>query len=350
MNRPTSPLRRRGAVRLLLASATALALVTGCGSSGDDDQADGANGSGAASDQGFPVKLTSAWGPGEVKKRPVRVATVSDGDTSIALALGLVPVITPDVEDGDPVGEYKQRALDKLGVDKLETYDDSDGTDYEAIAAADPDVILGMNTWDMDADHAKLKPIAPVVTFSDKKHADTLTWQERLTTAAKALGLTGEAEKVIAANRAAIKDAAKTHSVLRGKTYTYAVVHPEQLTFMSYGEQDPGVFEELGLRKTDKAKNYTATKNGVSLENIDQLEADILLVTYPFGDEGLLSASELENNKLFKSLDAVRGGNFTVIPSDNLLSSSIAYPDALSASWVVEELAPLLAKAAEGKK
>ncbi|MEV3872522.1 ABC transporter substrate-binding protein [Streptomyces sp. NPDC049906] len=349
MNRPALPTRRRGAVRLLLTTATALALVTGCGGSGGSEATDAKGTKGTKSTGGFPVTLTSAWGTDRVEGEPLRVATVSDGDTSIALALGIVPVITPDVEDGDPVAPYKQRALDELDVDRLKTYDDSDGTDYEAIAAAEPDVILGMNTWDMDADYAKLKPIAPVVTFRDKKHADTLTWQERLKTAAKALGRSEQAEQVIAANREAIRDAAQDNPVLKDKTYTYTVVHPEQITFMSYAEQDPGVFEELGLRKTERAKNYTAAKNGVSLENLDQLEADVLLVTYPFGDEGLLSASELENNKLFRSLDAVRGGNFAVIPSENTLSSAIAYPDALSASWVVEELTPLLAKAARGK-
>ncbi|WP_314245932.1 ABC transporter ATP-binding protein [Streptomyces sp. DSM 40907] len=39
----------------------------------------------------------------------------------------------------------------------------------------------------------------------------------------------------------------------------------------------------------------------------------------------------------------------TVIPSDNSLSSAIAYPDALSAPWVVEQLTPLLAKAVAGQ-
>ncbi|WP_405641173.1 ABC transporter substrate-binding protein [Streptomyces uncialis] len=349
MNRPNTPIRRRGAVRLLLASATTLALVTGCGAQDDGGSGGDSKDSAPGSAKGFPVSLTNAWGTTKVGEKPVRVATVSDGDTSIALALGLVPVITPDVEDGDRTAEYKQRALDDLGVGKLKTYDDTDGTDYEAIAAEDPDLILGMNTWEMDADYAKLTPIAPVVTFEDKKHADTLTWQDRLTTAAKALGLEDRAAKVIAANRKAVRDAATANPILKGKTYTYTVVHPEQVTFMSYGDQDPGVFEDLGLRKTANAKDYSATKNGVSLENLDQLEADVLLVTYPFGDEGLLSSSELEGNKLFRSLNAVQKGHFAVIPAENTLSSSIAYPDALSASWVVEELTPILAKAARGE-
>lgn len=353
MNRPTHHRSvRRGTVRVLVASAACLSLVTACGSSDSADSSDKAASAGEkkAADSGqFPVSLTNAWGKTTVEKKPVKVATVSDGDTAIALALGLEPVITPDTEDGGKVAEYKQRALDKLGIAKLKTFDDSDGLDYEAIAAEAPDVILGMNTWDMDGAYAKLDPIAPVVTFTDKKHADTLTWQERLKTAAKALGLSERADAVIAANEKAIADAAAANPQLKGKEYTYSVVHPEQITFMSYADQDATIFEQLGLRKTAKAKDYSAKKNGVSLEKLDELEADILLMTYPFGDEGLLNASELETNKLFQSLNVVKKKNFAVIPSENNLASSIAYPDALSASWVVEELTPILVKAAAGK-
>ncbi|WP_329012703.1 ABC transporter substrate-binding protein [Streptomyces sp. NBC_00690] len=351
MNRTTHPRSaRRGTVRVLVASAACLSLVTACGSNDSSDSSDktGDKKAAAGSDQ-YPLTMPNAWDKTVVEKKPLRVATVSDGDTSIALALGLVPVITPDIEDGDKVAEYKQRAMDKLNVDKLKTYDDADGIDFEAIAAEAPDLILGMNSWDMDGSYAKLKPIAPVVTYTDKKHADTLPWQERLKGAAKALGLSAKADEVIAANEKAIADAAAANPQLKGKRYTYSVVHPEQITFMSYADQDAGIFEKLGLQKTAKAKDYSAKNNSVSLEKLDELEADLLLITYPFGDEGLLNASELETNKLFQSLNVVKKKNYAVIPSDNTLASSIAYPDALSATWVVEELTPILVKAVAGK-
>ncbi|MFI6499553.1 hypothetical protein [Nonomuraea typhae] len=87
-------------------------------------------------------------------------------------------------------------------------------------------------------------------------------------------------------------------------------------------------------------------KNGVSLENLDQLDADLLLVAFPFGDEGLLSTAELEGNKLFQSLGAVKRKHFAIIPSEDSLATSMAYPNALTSPWVVEKLTPILAKAA----
>ncbi|MFE8017226.1 ABC transporter substrate-binding protein [Streptomyces antibioticus] len=348
MNRLPRPLGRRGAARALVAVAACLALATGC--SGSDDDAKSEKGpSSSGSSAAFPVSLTNAWGTTEVKEKPVKVATVSDGDTAIALALGLVPVITPDVEDGGDVAEYKQKAIDKVGAGTLKTYDDTDGTDYEAVATAAPDVILGVNTWSMDDDYAKLSAIAPVVTYAKKTDADTLTWQERLDTAAKALGLTDKAKEVVAGNEKAFADAAAAHPELKGKTYTYAVVHPQQITYMSYADQDPGVFEGLGLTKAANAKNYSADKNAVSLENLDELEADVLVVSYPFGDNGLISASELESNKLFQSLAVVKGKHYAVVSSDDGLASAVAYPDALSSPWVAEKLAPVLADAVAGK-
>ncbi|WP_449485389.1 ABC transporter substrate-binding protein [Streptomyces avidinii] len=343
-------MNRRRSLTALAATAACVGLLAGCGD-GSTDAKDKPAAAGAAADgaQAFPVSLKNAWGTAEVKKKPLKVATVSDGDTAIALALGITPVITPDIEDGDPVAQYKQRALDKLGAGKLKTYDDTDGTAYEAIAAEAPDVILGVNTWEMDKDYAKLSPIAPVVTYTDKAQADTLTWQERLKTAAKALGLDAKAAEVIAANEKATADAAAAHPEFKGKTYTYTVVHPEQISFMSYEAQDPGVFEKLGFAKTDKAKNYGPDKNAVSLENLDQLDADVLLVTYPFGDRGVISPTELEGNKLFQSLNAVKTKHFAVVPSENSLAQAIAYPDALSAPWVIEQLTPVLAKAVAGQ-
>ncbi|MFD7093579.1 ABC transporter substrate-binding protein [Streptomyces xanthophaeus] len=341
---------RRRTLAAVAATAVCVGLLAACGegSTGTGDKP-AAAASADAGAQAFPVGLKNAWGAAEVKKKPVKVATVSDGDTAIALALGIVPVITPDVEDGSPVAEYKQRAITKLGKDKLKTYDDTDGTAYEAIAAEAPDVILGMNTWEMDKDYAKLSPIAPVVTYADKAQADTLPWQDRLKAAAKALGLEDKAAEVIAAHDKTTNDAAAAHPEFKGKTYTYTVVHPEQISFMSYEAQDPGVFEKLGFTKTDKAKNYAPDKNGVSLENLDQLDADVLLVTYPFGDRGVISPKELERNKLFQSLNSVKNKHFAVVPSENTLASAIAYPDALSAPWVTEQLTPLLATAVAGQ-
>lgn len=352
-NASTSPARRRPhrttstTTTAAVSLVACLGLLTACG--GGSTEAKDPAPSDKGSTAGFPVTLTNAWGKTEIAKKPVKVATTSDGDTAIALALGVVPVITPDVEDGGKVAEFKQRAIDKLGAGELKTFDDTDGTAYEEIAAEEPDVILAMNSWSVEADYAKLKPIAPVVTYTDKKQADTLTWQERLRVAAKALGRTAEAEKVIAANERTITGAAAAHPEFKGKTYTYAVVHPEQLSFMSYAAQDPGVFERFGLTKTAKARDYGPDKNAVSLENIDQLDADVLLVTYPFGDKGLLSPKELEGNKLFRSLGAVKNKHFAVIPSENSLATALAYPDALSAPWVTEQLTPILAKAVAGK-
>ncbi|MGW7346636.1 ABC transporter substrate-binding protein [Streptomyces sp. NPDC054854] len=348
MHRKNTRLRTIGA---FVATAACVGLLAGCGEGSNKDEGKpAASGAADAGAKAFaPVSLKNAWGNTEVKKKPVKVATVSDGDTAIALALGLVPVITPDVEDGSKVAEYKQAAITKLGATKLRTYDDTDGTAYEAIAAEAPDIILGMNTWEMDKDYAKLSPIAPVVTFTDKAQADTLTWQERLKTAAKALGMEDKANEVIAANDRTTNDAAAAHPEFKGKTYTYTVVHPEQISFMSYEAQDPGVFERLGFTKTDKAKNYGPDKNGVSLENLDQLDADVLLVTYPFGDRGVISPKELEGNKLFQSLNSVKNKHFAVVPSDNTLASAIAYPDPLSAPWVTQQLTPLLAKAVAGQ-
>ncbi|MFT3861500.1 ABC transporter substrate-binding protein [Micropruina sp.] len=295
-----------------------------------------------------PVTLTTAWGAQEIPADPKRVAVVSGGDRSIAYALGIGPVIEwryPGVTAAPYITEARQR----LGITDPVTFDASDGTDFAAIAEADPDVILAMNSYSMDDDFKQLAKIAPVITFEKTDQALSMTWQDRLLRAALGLGLTEKAEQVIAANQQVVTDAKAAHPELAGKTYTYLVVHPEQISYMSHAQADPSPLDDLGLVKSANAAKFTGDNNKLSLENLDLADADVLLIAYPFGDEGLLSRSELEKKPLWTKIPAVAAGRWAIIDSDSGLASDIAYPDALSYPWVVQQLTPVLVKALAGE-
>lgn len=75
---------------------------------------------GADANAGFPIALTSAWGKTEVKKQPLKVATVSGGDRDRAGPRHR-PGHHPERENGAKVPEYKQHAIDKPGAGKLKT-------------------------------------------------------------------------------------------------------------------------------------------------------------------------------------------------------------------------------------
>jgi iron complex transport system substrate-binding protein len=338
MTRPTSRQRFASASLVLGLAAT----LAACGS--DDDEGPG-SGSGSSD---FSLEQTNAWGTTSLDERPTRIAVVSDGDRDIAYALGISPVVEP-VWPGSFEGPYVATTKDELGIDEPVTYDATDGTDFEAVAAADPDVILGVNAYSMDEDYEQLSRIAPVITFADVDDATDLTWDERLTRAAEGLGMEDEAQAVIEENRARAAAVGVDHPELVGTSYTYLVVHPEQLSYMSSASAPLNPVDDMGLVRPANAGDFDGNNNAVALENLRDVDADVLLVAYPFGDEGLMSADQLESNELFTSIPAVQAGRWAIVDSENGLAGAFAYPSALSYSWVIDQLEPLLVTAAAGQ-
>ncbi|WP_084252921.1 ABC transporter substrate-binding protein [Devriesea agamarum] len=333
--------------RRVVAAAATLVLsavgLTACGSKSEPTPS-AAPSSGAAS--AYPMTLESPFGKTELKEKPKRVAVVSDIDLDIALALGIKPVISPRYGDAK-LEPWEAPVVEKLGGD-LTTYNSTDGVDFEAIAAAKPDVILATSGWSLDKDYAQLSKIAPVVSYQGKDGLSAMTWDQRTKEAAKALDETPKAEAVIAEVTKKFDTAKAAHPEFAGKSFTYAVIHPQQITYESYKGGDVSFFTRLGFTQPEMASKFGAKNNGVSRENLDVLDSDILLIGYPFGDEGLMSREKLEADPLFKQLKVVSGGHYAVVPDE--IASPLAYPTPLSEPWLVDQLVPILSTAAAGKK
>ncbi|MFT4135369.1 ABC transporter substrate-binding protein [Microbacterium sp.] len=327
-------------VRRTVAAAVALGLaavgLAGCSSSSDTAE---------ASAEGYPLTLDSPYGETVLEEQPERVAVVSSVDLDIALALGVVPVISPLYGDSalDP---WEEDALAALGESELATFDSTDGVDYEAIAAAEPDVILATSGWTLDEDYEQLSKIAPIVSYIGEDGLSSMTWAERTEVAATALGLSDEGDEVIANVAAQFEEAAAAHPEFAGKTFTYAVIHPDQITYISYAGSDVSFFTDLGFVLPDTAEQFSEADSAVSRENVDLLDADVLLVGYPFGDEGLLSRDALEGDALFQQIPAVAGGHYAVV--DDAVASPLAYPTPLSELWLLDQLVPVLSDAVAG--
>ena len=107
----------------------------------------------------------------------------------------------------------------------------------------------------------------------------------------------------------------------------------------------------VGLITKQEVNPYWVTmkesaQNEAGRENVDLLDADVLLIGYPFGDEGVLTRSALESDPLFQQIPAVAGGHYAVV--DDAVASPLAYPTPLSQTWVLEQLLPVLQAAVAG--
>lgn len=299
----------------------------------------------AAAGTSYPLTLESPFGTTTLAAKPAKVAVVSSVDLDIALALGVLPVIAPKYGDStlDP---WATEAVATLGQGELTTYDSTDGTDFEAIAAAKPDVILATSGWSLDADYAQLSKIAPIVSFQGADGLAAMTWAERTAEAATALDLTPAGQAAVGKVRTAFTDAAAANPAFAGKTITYAVIHPDQITYISHAGSDMNFFTDLGFTLPATASQFSEANNAVSRENVDLLDADVLLIGYPFGDQGLLTRSALESDPLFRQIPAVANGHYAVV--DDAVASPLAYPTPLSQPWVLAQLLPVLQSAVAG--
>lgn len=323
-------LRSKRRVAAVAAAIVTAGLLAGCGAPAQT----AGNGAGTESAGGFPLTLENPWGTTVLEEQPKKVAVVTAVDLDIALALGVEPILAGKyaANDFDP---WTQETLDERGIE-LETYDSTDGTDYIAIAAAEPDAILATSGWTLDDDYDKLAEIAPVVTWGKGQENIDLTWADRTLLAGKALGLEERAEEVVSEVEAAFSDAAAAHPEWQGKSLTYVVMHPSQISYVTYEGSDVSFFTDLGFVLPPNAAEFADENNAVSIENIDMLDSDVLLVGYPFGEEGVLTQTGLESNALFQQLGAVKDGRYGIL--DDEIASPLAYPTPLSHPWALDRM------------
>ncbi len=262
---------------------------------------------------------------------PTRVVTLSEPTTDNALALGITPVGAVSGRGQAGVAAYlADRAGDVPILGSVGT------PNLEAVGAAHPDLILvdGTSVKSDDTDTLNaLKQIAPV--FYTARSGDD--WRETFTRTADALGVTDEASTKLAdfdAHVAAVSSRLndggyldQTYSVVRWQGDSAGLILKE----LPAGQ----ALSALGMKRpANQDRNGEGHSEPVSLENIDQIDADWIF----FGTLGKSSVNnpsaggatgveaseaalaEARASVGFDSLAAVRAGH--VIPVDGSLWTS----------------------------
>ena len=262
---------------------------------------------------------------------PTRVVTLSEPTTDNALALGITPVGAVSGRGQAGVAAYlADRAGDVPILGSVGT------PNLEAVGAAHPDLILvdGTSVKSDDTDTLNaLKQIAPV--FYTARSGDD--WRETFTRTADALGVTDEASTKLAdfdAHVAAVSSCLndggyldQTYSVVRWQGDSAGLILKE----LPAGQ----ALSALGMKRpANQDRNGEGHSEPVSLENIDQIDADWIF----FGTLGKSSVNnpsaggatgveaseaalaEARASVGFDSLAAVRAGH--VIPVDGSLWTS----------------------------
>ena len=290
--------------------------------------------------EGTEIRVQHAFGETVLEQRPERIVTIAweNGDTP--LALGIVPVGISEsnygAETANHLHAWTDEAFAKLGVDAPNVFDDTAGWDYEAIADANPDVILCAYSGLSEEEYNRLSQIAPTVPY--KINPWQTTWRDQTIENAAALGMEEEGKALVEETEALIAEKLQAYPQIAGKKAAFCWVDASDMsTFYVYLNTDPraAYLEDLGMVVPDSVKALTENSQDfsimVSRENADQLNDVEVMIVY--GDRTLLDA--MQADELMNQIPAVRDGAVVLLDSASDLAAGTT-PSILSIPYNID--------------
>lgn len=225
-------------------------------------------------------------------------------------------------------------------MDAPTLYDAEKGPDVEAIREAEPDVILATGLDDAEKHFEDLSDIAPVVAAEDDA-----TWTDRTAAVATALNKAKKAESTVKDITAKAEEVAAHHLEFEDTTYALADVRAKSIDYLSYSGSDDSFFTGIGMFQDSTAKDHSAKKHSVTKPQIDQLDADVLLIHFPDAGQTMLDEDELED-PFYREVKVIRGKHYTVLDDNTFAALTNLSP--LSYDWLLQNFPDDLNKAEQG--
>jgi iron complex transport system substrate-binding protein len=294
------------------AGALVLALVAGCGGASDAGSSGPGNTEVATggrlfstadeataklgADVGpgvFPRTITHARGTTRLERKPERVVVLDTGEIDAMLALGTVPVGT--ASPNGTVPSYLQPQLQgSTNVGSL------DGLRLEAIAALQPDLILGSQLR-VDNLYDQLSAIAPTV-FSIRPG---FPWKENLLLAGAALGEETRATEVL-------NDYQRRADAIRARfteppTISLLRFMPDRIRLYGNLSMIGVVLRDVGLPRPAN-QNIEELATEISPERISEADADWIFYS-SYGPRDGTPEGSVVGGELWNRLGAVQRGS-----------------------------------------
>ena len=139
------------------------------------------------------------FGTTTVPAEPERVVSVGLTEQDVLLELGVVPVATTEWYGEQPgaVWPWAEPTAEELGGAEPEVLSAADGIDFEAVAALEPDLIVGTNAGLTEKDYELLSAIAPTVTSVEGSTQYFSSWSDQTLQIARALGREADGEALV---------------------------------------------------------------------------------------------------------------------------------------------------------
>lgn len=308
-------------IRALATLAVGAAALAGCASPAEAP-APAAPAAGGA----YPVTIPNAYGGTTIPAEPARVVAVGFNEADFLLALGVVPVGVRDF-----IGEYDEAAR-PWAQEALAGAQPADvgGTEInvEAVAALEPDLIMGVYSFMDRATYDALSAIAP--TVGPVSADGTVGWEEQTRITGTALGREDRAADAIATVERSFADARAANPGFAGRDVTIDLPVDGVPYLLGADDLRSSVFTGVGLTVPE-----TTTELGP--ETLGQLDSDALVVLGA-------TAEDMAGDPLFQSLPVVEEGR-TIFTGgyDEDFNGAIGFGSPLSLPYAVDLITPQLA-------
>lgn len=284
----------------------------------------------------FPATISHAFGDTVISAAPKRIVTLGWGGEDALIALGAIPVGMPRYDQFESgILPWVEK---ELGTAKPVLFSQSE-IDFEGIAVLKPDAILAVRTNIDINDWRRLNSIAPTIAYrSGPLQAD---WQEITLLAGLCVGKPDLAKTRIQQAKSGLQELGKAYPNILGRRFVFGSYFPGSSSLGVYLPSDLRVstLMELGLQLSPQVRALAEVNPGkigtsISLEQLDSVQTDLLIVWFPPG-----ARQELEAQTLFQSYAPVRAGGFIalddptsmwVTSNPSVLSIPYGFPDFVS--------------------
>lgn len=280
---------------------------------------------------GYPRTIEHILGETVIPSRPARIVAVSDFmDLDYLLTLGVDPVLYGFTN------AWNSGAMPwQADAAAFPSFDATGDPDLESIAAARPDLIIGMQS--IESVYTQMSAIAPTMAFG----WDT-AWREGIRLAATALGLESLAEERIVEGNLIIEAAKTELAPISGKRLRVGFEYGD--IFYVWGEETAAskLFKELGLNFIGGPE---PSLTALSLEQVNTLDDAEILLSIGSDPAGI---EMQEASPLFRSLPAVQNGGYDVLSvvQGRALGDGLS---PISLPWVMPQFIELMLNLANGE-
>jgi iron complex transport system substrate-binding protein len=321
-------------MRTITTTAALIAILALAACGGADDAPDGPAGA------GFPVTIEHKFGSTEIPATPERVVTVGYTEQDVVLALGVKPVGEREFLGGY---QYQQRpwAQEALGGSKPAAVGGEE-INYERVAAARPDVIIGVNSGMTEDDYKRLSSIAPTVAQSDEFIDFGVPWQDQTLTIGRALGREDRAQQLVDDVEGRFEQTREEHPEFAGTSLIMAYGTGGDFGAHSSADYRLQFFEDLGFEPPKQVDKLAGKSFYVDFdeEQFRLMDQDVVVM---FGERG-----DVTSDPVFERLGAVADERVVYLDLEDQFAGALGFSSPLSLPYLLDEAVPKLAAAADG--